>query len=324
MSPVCLIIQPIHPVGLKRLEAAALTPRLASRSDMATVAREIADATAIITRSAGLTAAAMDAASALRVIGSHGIGVDAIAVDHATAIGIPVVNTPEANRLSVAEHVIALMLAVAKRTLAADAATRKGDFNFKYGNPATEISGKALGLIGFGGIGRLVAQMARAAFAMDVVVLSETVAPAEIQALGYRVARSLDALLAEADIISLHRILRTNSGHLLGARELGLMKPTAILVNTARGRLIDEAALVAALAAGKIAGAGLDVFISESMPASHPLLALPNVVLSPHIAGSTTEALARTAEQVVAHILDVLAGTPTCVVNPAVWERRRR
>src|SRR5436190_4234958 len=128
MEPACLIVQPIHPIGLAQLKAAGLTPRLAMRADMATVAREIGDVTAVITRSAGLNATAMDCAPSLRVIGSHGVGVDAIAVDHATTLGIPVVNTPDANRVSVAEHTVALILGVAKRLIAADAATRRVDF----------------------------------------------------------------------------------------------------------------------------------------------------------------------------------------------------
>jgi D-3-phosphoglycerate dehydrogenase / 2-oxoglutarate reductase len=324
MSPVCLIVQPIHPVGVQRLRDAGLTPRLAASADMATVSHELADATAVITRSAGLTAAAMDAAPRLRVIGSHGIGVDAIAVDRATALGIPVVNTPEANRDAVAEHTIALMLGVTKRLVKADAATRAGDFEFKYKNPTTGISGKVLGIVGFGGIGRRVAKMARQGFAMGVMILSGTTSRAEIGALGYREAGSLDALLAEADVVSLHRVSMPNSRRLIGEPELARMKSTAVLINTARGALIDEAALAAALKDFKIAGAGLDVFESEHMPVDHPLLSLPNVVLSPHCAGSSNEALERTAEQLVERVVSVLHGVPMDVVNSEVWERRRR
>jgi D-3-phosphoglycerate dehydrogenase len=291
---------------------------------MANVIREIADVTAVITRSAGLTATAMDAAPLLRVIGSHGIGVDAIAVDHATALGIPVVNTPEANRDSVAEHTIALMVGVAKRIIGADAAVRNGNFDFKYQNPTSDISGKVLGIIGFGGIGRRVAKIAKNGFGMDVLILSNSTAHAEVQELGYRAANSLDALLSEADLVSLHRTSTPASHRFIGARELALMKPTAFLINTARGALIDEIALATALKKSTIAGAGLDVFESEHMASNHPLLPLPNVVLSPHSAGSSIEALKRTAEQLVTRIIAVLNGTPMDVVNLSVWERRRR
>jgi D-isomer specific 2-hydroxyacid dehydrogenase, catalytic domain len=142
----CLIVQPIHPVGEELLRAAGLTPRVASRADMATVAPQACEAISIITRSAGLSAQAMDAAPSLRVIGSHGVGVNAIAVEHATALGFPVVNTPDANRASVADHTIALMLAAAKRIVGADAATRRVDFDFKYRNALSDISGKVLGV----------------------------------------------------------------------------------------------------------------------------------------------------------------------------------
>lgn len=324
MKPICLIVQPIHPRGIERLEAAGLTPHVAAHADMANIAREVFDATAVITRSAGLSAAAMDAAPLLRVIGSHGIGVDAIAIGHATALGIPVVNTPQANRDSVAEHTIALMLGIARQLVRADAATRKGDFAFKYRIPTSDLSGKVLGVVGFGGIGRRVAAIAKNAFGMNVLVSSNTAKPYDIHGLGYRLAPSLDALLSDADVVTLHKISTPPSRYLIGARELNLMKPSAFLVNTARGALIDEKALVVALTRETIAGAALDVFESENMTTGHVLLALPNVVLSPHSAGSSNEALQRTAEQLVERIVAVLAGTPMDVVNPAVWERRRR
>jgi D-3-phosphoglycerate dehydrogenase len=324
MQRVCLIVQPIHPEGERLLRAAGLVPRLASAADMATVAREIGDATAVITRSAGLDAAAMDAARELRVIGSHGVGVNAVAVEHATALGIPVVNTPEANRVSVAEHTIALMLAAAKNLVAADRAGRRGNFDFKYGARLSELSGKTLGIVGFGGIGRKVAAMAKAGFGMDVVVLSGSADPAVLTELGYRSAPDLDSLLRVSDFVSLHRPLMPGATFLIGERELALMKPGAILINTARGALIDESALVAALKDDRIAGAALDVFQSEQMKADHPLLNAPNAILTPHVAGSTEEALKRTAEQVVERIVSALAGTPLDVVNPEVWNRRRR
>lgn len=324
MSNVCLIVQPIHPVGEERLRIAGFEPRLATRSDMSIVAQEARDAVAIITRSAGLSAAAMDAAPSLRVIGSHGVGVNAIAVDHATRLGIPVVNTPEANRLSVAEHTIALMLAAAKQVVAADAAARKVDFDFKYNAPLSDISRKVLGIVGFGGIGRRVAAMAKSGFNMDVLVASQSAKPEELREFGYSRAESLDALLRQADIVSLHLPLLAHSKHMIGARELQLMKPSAILINTARGNLIDEIALADALSAGTIAAAGLDVFENEHMSAEHPLLKVRNAILTPHIAGSSEEALRKTATQLVERIVAVLGGTPMDVVNPAVWDSRRR
>lgn len=323
MHRVCLIVQPIHPDGTELLRAAGFEPRLASKSDMTTVASEIGDAAAVITRSAGLNAAAMDAAPRLRAVGSHGVGVNAIDVAHATKLGIPVFNTPDANRASVAEHTLALMLAVAKRIATGDDATRRVDFDFKYHAALFDLSGKTLGIVGFGGIGRRVAAMAKAAFGMSVLVASKSADPAALRQLGYEPA-ALDELLAKSDVVSLHLPLIAQSKYLLGERELRLMKRSAILVNTARGSLVDEGALVKALAEGTIGGAGLDVFESEQMPQSHPLLKAPNAILTPHVAGSTQEALKRTAEQLVERLVAIFGGKPMDVVNPAAWDRRRR
>jgi D-3-phosphoglycerate dehydrogenase len=320
MRGVCLIVQPIHPVGSELLNAAGFMPRLASESDMTAVAREVGDAVAVFTRSAGLDAAAMNAAPRLRAIGSHGVGVNAIDVGHATELGIPVFNTPDANRAAVAEHTFALMFAVARRLAGADRAARAVDFDFKYHAPLADLSGKVLGIVGFGGIGRRVAAIAKA-FGMHVLVASDS-AVAEVRALGYE-AVTLDALLSRADIVSLHRPLLPQAKPLLGDRELRLMKPSAIIINTARGGLIDEAAMVRALTQRTIAGAGLDVFVSEQMPKDHPLLSAPNTVLTPHIAGSSEDALRRTAEQLVERLVAIFEGKPVDVVNPAVWDRRR-
>jgi D-3-phosphoglycerate dehydrogenase / 2-oxoglutarate reductase len=322
MARVCLIVQPIHPTGSELLGAAGFTARMASKPDSATVAREIGDAVAVFTRSAGLDATAMDAAPHLRAIGSHGVGTNAVDVAHATALGIPVFNTPDANRAAVAEHTLALMLAVARRIPDADRATRAVDFDFKYRAPLADLSGKVLGIAGFGGIGSRVAAMAKAAFGMRVLVASRSADPAKLRALGYEAA-TLDELLARADIVSLHLPLLSQSKHLIGERELRLMKPSALLINTARGGLVDEGALVQALAQGFIAGAGLDVFESEQMPAAHPLLSAPNAVLSPHVGGSSQDALRRTAEQLVERLVAIFEGAAMDVVNPSVWPRRR-
>ena len=231
MNPTCLIVQPIHPVGLEQLKAAGLTPRLATRADMVTVAREMSDVTVVITRSAGLNAAAMDGAPSLRVIGSHGIGVDAIAVDHATALGIPVVNTPEANHASVAEHTVALILGVAKRLIAADAATRRVDFGFKYQNPLSDISGKTLGLVGFGGIGRRVAEvLADRGYRLALVDLREPVDLAsELR------ARGADALALRADVADPDQVAAL--GGAVGER----FAQVDVLVNNAGIALIQPA-----------------------------------------------------------------------------------
>jgi D-3-phosphoglycerate dehydrogenase len=322
MERVCLIVQPIHPVGEELLMAAGFRPRLASRFDMETVAREIGDAVAVFTRSAGLNASAMNAAPRLRAIGSHGVGVNAIDVERATDQGIPVFNTPDANRAAVAEHTLALMLAVARHLVEADRTARAVDFDFKYRTTFVDLSGKVLGVIGFGGIGSRVAAMAKVALGMRILVASESADPAQLRRLGYE-AVALDDLLSQSNVVTLHRPLLLEAKPLIGARELRLMKPSALLVNTARGGLVDEKALARALTDGLIAGAGLDVFASEQIPKTHPLLSAPNTVLTPHIAGSSQDALKRTAEQLVERLVAVFEGRPLDLVNPSVWNRRR-
>ena len=321
----CLIIQPIHDSGLDRLREAGLEVRHASAPDMATVAREIAGASAAITRNAGLDRVAMAAARDLLVLGNHGIGTDPVDVATANEIGLPIVFTPYANVQAVAEHCVALLLAVAKRVPAADQATRARDFGFKYRSRTRELQGKTLGIVGYGRIGRRVAAIARAAFDMKLLAYSPSADPERLAAEGVRRCDRLAELLALADVVSLHVPLREATRHLLDADALALMKPDAILINTGRGAVVDESALIAALEAGRIAGAGLDVFESETMPADYPLLGLDTVVLSPHLAGSAEECLERTAVQVADQVVEVLAGRrPPDLVNPEVWPKRRR
>lgn len=320
----CLIIQPIHALGFERLRDAGIEVRNASAPDMPTVTREIIGTAAAITRNAGLDRAAMAAARDLVVLGVHGIGTDPVDIDYANEIGLPIVFTPHANVQAVAEHTIALMLAVVKRIPAADRATRAGNFDFKYHAGARELCGKTLGIVGYGRIGQRVAAVARAAFDLRVLVYSPSADPDRLAGEGIRKCDRLTELLAVADVISLHVPLRESTRRLIDADALARMKPDAILVNTSRGAVVDETALFAALETGRLAGAGLDVFESEAMPADYPLLRLDKVVLSPHLAGSAEECLERAAVEVAEQVIDVLQGRrPLNLVNPEVWECRR-
>ncbi|GGE53841.1 phosphoglycerate dehydrogenase [Agaricicola taiwanensis] len=322
--PKCLILQPIHPAGVDVLKAAGIEVVHASSAAMDVVAAEIGDADAIITRDAGINAVALDAAKRLKVIANHGIGTNKIDLARAKELNIPTVFTPTANARSVAEHTLMLMLAVAKRTVAADQATRNNDWRFKYSGGMVEISGKTMGIIGFGTIGRITAEMAAAGFGMDVLVWSPSTPKETLEASGFRVAGSLEDVLRQSDVISLHRPSRPDTRHMINATTLKLMKPGAILVNTARGSLIDEQALYEALRDGQILGAGLDVYDPEPMSTDNPLLTLPNIVLAPHVAGSTEDALRNAATQCAEQIIDVLAGQrPPHIVDVSVWETRR-
>ena len=302
------LVQPIHGAGLDRLRAAGLGIRQASRADMATVAAEVGDAEAVVTRNAGLNAAAIDAAPRLELLVVHGVGYDPVDVAHAAARGIVVCNTPVANTWSVAEHAIALLLGLARQTPAADRAVRAGAFDARYTLRLTELRGRTLGIVGCGRIGRATARIARAGLGMRVCGYSPSADPERLGRLGIAACASLDELLGRADAVSLHLPLRPETRGLIGRAELGRMKPGAFLVNTARGALVDQAALAEALAGGRLGGAGLDVFTEEPVPADDPLLRLPNVILSPHVAGASDRALEMTALAVAAAILGAARG----------------
>jgi D-3-phosphoglycerate dehydrogenase / 2-oxoglutarate reductase len=311
----CLIVQPIHTAGIDRLREAGIVPRLAAACDEAAVVAVARDATAIITRSAPITAAIIAAAPSLKVIGVHGVGTNGIALDAATDAGIAVVNTPGTNTRSVAEHAIALTFALAKDLRRADQAVRDGDFDFKYRATLTELSDLTFGLIGFGATGQATARLAQA-LGMRTLAYGPTRAEEDFAASGTQRCDTMAALLALADVVSLHLPLTPATAGLIGAAELAQMKPSAFLINTGRGGILDETALLAALDAGRIAGAGLDVFSREPMLLGHPLLTHERIILSPHSAGSTEACLKRTALAVADAVIAVLSGqAPASLIN---------
>lgn len=303
------------------LAAAGLTPvyvpPYTGGEGLAEIVRA-ADPVGIVSRMGRLDAAAMDAAPSLRVISKHGVGVDNIDLAAAGERGIPVLVATGANAVSVAEHAITLMLAVAKRLVPMDRSLREGRWE-KPGFKGREIAGSTLGLVAFGAIARHTARMAQA-LGMNVIAYDPFCPADTMQAAGIRRVEDVDALVAEADVISLHSPLTDATRNLIDARRLALMKPEAIIVNTARGGLIDEAALASALAEGRIAGAGLDSFAQEPPPADHPFWTEPRLVMTPHIGGVTTAANARVGVEAAQGIIDHLAGRdlpPARIVNRA-------
>lgn len=320
----CLLIQPIHPAGVALLEKAGVTVTQASAPDMKTIATEIADCDAAITRNAGLNRAAMEAAKKLRVLGNHGIGVDPVDLSCAREVNLPVVFTPYGNVQSVAELVIAHMLAIAKRVREADQAVRNDAFDYRYSRDFRELSERILLIVGFGRIGRRTAEIARAAFSMRVLVYSPSVPDNVLAEAGFERAKDLDAALGVADYVSLHQVLTDETRGLFDRDRLFAMKKGAVLIDTARGALVHTAALVEAVCSGHLRGAAMDVFDKEPLPAGHPFTTTPGILLSPHIGGATEEAMERTALQVAAQVLDVLQGRrPPHLVDPQTWERRR-
>ncbi|HEY8486316.1 MAG TPA: D-glycerate dehydrogenase [Limnochordales bacterium] len=255
----------------------------------------------------------------LRVIANMAVGYNNIDVREATRRGIAVTNTPGVLTETTADLAWALMLAVARRVVEADRYVRDG--RFAGWSPTlflgTDVWGKVLGIVGLGRIGRAVARRARG-FQMHVLYYSRRRLPApEEEELGVQY-RPLEALLRESDFVSLHVDLNESTRHLVDERALALMKPTAFLINTSRGPVVDEQALVQALREGRLAGAGLDVFEREPEVAQE-LLRLPNVVLLPHIASATWETRSRMARMAAENLLAALAGRrPPHIVNPEV------
>ena len=257
------------------------------------------------------TAEVLQACSRLRLISIWGTGTDNVDLKAAAAQGISVTNTPGANAIAVAEHTVALMLAVAKQLLQADQAMRQGGWPR---NLVPQLRGKRLGIIGTGLIGREVAAIGRG---LGLEVVAWTFHPDRklAESLGLRYVE-LDDLLRSADIISLHLRATQQTQHFLSRERLALLKPGVVLINTARGSLVDEVALVEFLRDQKIAGAGLDVFANEPLPAGHPLTTLPNVLLTPHAAGMTPEVIQNGLAMAVENIAHFLQGNPTHLVSP--------
>lgn len=268
----------------------------------------------------------MDKAPKLKVIARLGVGYDNIDVPAATARNIVVVYAPQAPTVSTAEHAVALMMETAKRLNEAEKAVRGHDWRgyLRRDNKGMELDGRTLGLVGMGRIGSRVAKVGLA-LGMNVVVCDPFVTPDRAAELGVTLVPSLEALLNEADVVSLHLPATTETRNLMNTERFAQMKPGAILINSARGALIEESALVDALRSGRLAGAGLDVFQQEPIPDDHPLLQFENVVLSPHIASRTGAGHHRIWETTIVQALQVLRGEkPPFLLNPEIWESRRR
>jgi len=257
------------------------------------------------------TAEVLKAATALKLISIWGTGTDNVDLKAASAHGITVTNTPGANAVAVAEHTVALVLAVTKRLLQSDQGVRQGGWPRSL---VPQLRGKRLGIIGTGLIGREVAGMAKG-LGMEVVAWTYHPDLPLSSRLGFRYL-DLPELLRTSDIVSLHLRATAEAKQFLNKERLALLKPSAIVVNTARGTLIDEAALVQALKENKIAGAGLDVYETEPLPPGNPFVALPNVLLTPHAAGMTPEVIQTGLAMAVENIENFLRGKPTHVVAP--------
>jgi len=275
----------------------------------------IKDAEVIIVGRYGVDAKALHSAPKLKMISLWQTGFDNVDLEAATECRVIVSNVPNYAFDSVAEFVFVLSLDLLRRVRLADTNLRKGLFNWKYyvGN---QLMSKTIGVLGTGDIGKRVIQIAHG-FNMNILSVTAHPSPKRAQALGVKFV-DLDTLLSESDIVTLHVPLIPETEHMISTRELAKMKSTAILINTARGKVVDEAALIEALREKKIAGAGLDVFEKEPLPADSPLLKMGNVVLTPHIAFLSEESLDECTYMSIENVEMFAKGKPQNVVNPLV------
>ncbi|MCL6612005.1 MAG: hydroxyacid dehydrogenase [Peptococcaceae bacterium] len=327
-----LLTESISPVGIGLLQekAQVVTAPSPAEGDLLPL---IGDADALLVRSSPVTAGLLEAGKKLKVVGRHGIGLDNIDLRSATRLGIPVVHTPGANTNAVAEHALWAMMHCARNFNKAEKAFRRGEFCRagslpglvqKMGYTTMELKGKVLGLVGMGRIARRLSEIAGRCLEMRVKAYDPLVPEEVFASAGVERCRTLDAALSGADFVSLHVPYTKETHHLIGERELSLMKPTGYLINTSRGGIVDEEALYMALRDGRLAGAALDVFETEPPAADIPLFGLDNVLLTPHMAAMTDLALVNMAADVASGILDVLEGRrPQYLANPEVWGSSR-
>jgi D-3-phosphoglycerate dehydrogenase len=311
--PHLLIAGKLHPSGLDLLRSAPVTFDYVEEISEPSYQTYLPKADALVIRTQPLSAGSIAKAPGLKIVSRHGVGYDAVDVPALNTRRIPLCIVGDVNSSGVAEHAMMLILAASHRLIAADRATRGGDWGWRNGLQTHEVAGKRLLILGFGRIGQKLAGLARA-FGMQVHAHDPYI-PADKWPEGATRATDLGEALSQADAVSLH--LPRADRAVLGTAELALMKPTAVVVNTARGGLLDEVALADSLRAGRLGGAGIEVFDAEPPAKDHPLFGLDQAVLTPHNAALTVECAERMAIASVQNVLDFFAGKldPALIVN---------
>lgn len=307
--PKVLITDGIQPAGLDVLAQRSdiLIDYCRDRTSDQELIDRVVNADAILVGVTPITQEIIDAGQVLKVVSRRGVGYDNIDLAALRRRKIPLTIVGTANSSTVAEHVLGFMLALARKTIAYDRATRAGNWRFRESLVAMDLLGKTLLLVGFGRIGRAVASRATA-FGMQVVAYDPLVPEPVFEEFHVGVIKDLLSALATCDFLSVHVPLTPETRGLIGQKELAAMKQTAYLISTARGGVVDEEALLNALKMGLIQGAGLDVFSKEPLPANHPLLGLENVIFSPHSASLTRECAERMDTVAASNCLDGIDG----------------
>lgn len=306
--PHIVVADPIHADGIQRLATApGVTLDHPGTANGAALADRLRHADGLIVRGTPVDEALLAKAERLSVVCRHGVGYDLVDVPALTKRGIALMITAEANAASVAEHALMLMLNLARNVVPVSAAVRRGEWRVRGQSGTFELGGRKVLVVGFGRIGTRVARLC-SAFGMQVMVHDPYLPAGTIRGAGYEAVKDRDAGLAQADIVTLHVPANAETRGMVNAAFLARMKRGAVLVNTARGTLVDEAALEAALRSGHLGAAGLDVLRVEPMVQGLAMLELDNLVVTPHVAASTVEGLRRMAWDSAGNVLDFLAG----------------
>jgi D-3-phosphoglycerate dehydrogenase len=314
--------QEIHKLAMQKI-AEKTNVVVLNNAEMTSFLSDLKQADGFVIRIGKVGREIIEQCPKLAVIARHGVGVDSIDVQAATEYGIPVVITPGANVRSVAEHTIALMYAVSKDIIETCFETKKGNFSVRHRCTSFELQGRKIGIVGFGPIGREVAIMMRNN-GLVVSIYDPFVKKEIIEEAGYTHEKELLGLLYSVDILSLHVPLTKDTRSMIGAPELKAMKRGAIIINTARGGIINEDALYDAMTSGHIFGAGLDVMAEEPVNPQSKLLSLPNFIVTPHTAGLTGEAYMEVSDMVANGVLAILSGERwPHVFNPEVYRHPR-
>lgn len=310
--------------GMAVLEESGAELYVANSAQPETYLDQLQDADGFIIRVGLCPAELIDQCPKLKVIGRTGVGYDNVAVEHAAKLGIPVVFTPGANNRSVAEHTVASMFALAKNLLEADAQLRQGNWKIRDAQKAFELQGKKVGIIGVGAIGRIVAKLCQA-LGMETAGFSHSHNRKKVEDAGCQYYAELDDLLRECDIVTIHNPLTPETKDMISARELALMKPTALLINTSRGPIVNEKDLAEALNHDVIAGAAVDVYSVEPAELTNPVFQAKNLICTPHSAALTREATDRMAVQCARGCLAVCLGEEwPDVVDRNAYQNQRR
>jgi D-3-phosphoglycerate dehydrogenase len=306
--PHIVVADPIHPDGIERLlKAPGVTLDHPGNAANEPLTERLRKADGLIVRGTVVDDALLVHAEKLRVVCRHGVGYDLVDVPALTKRGAALMITPEANAASVAEHALMLMLSLARSVIPVSAAVRRGDWKVRGQSGTFELGGRTILVIGFGRIGTRVSRLC-AAFGMKVMVHDPYMPAGTIRGAGYEAAVDRAAALARADIVTVHVPANDKTRGMVNAAFLAQMKQGAVLINTARGTLVDEAALEASLRSGHLAAAGLDVVAVEPMLKPLSMLSLDNLIVTPHVAASTTEGLRRMAWDAAGNVMDFLAG----------------